>query len=341
VKNAIVLLLLVAVFLSGCIGQPPSTGVGNGLIIKSFSPDFNEVRSGEEITFTLELENIGEKDATDISAEIFGGVHNASGWTFVQPNKAFVKLTDYGISFLRGVNPTLNLKGENYVLTWNVKSPENLRVDNTYTADARIYYDYETSSLSTLRFYSYDYLKSLPSEQFEKLKKEAGVVSSVKTSAPIEVGVSVGARPLIVYGNADSFTLEITLSNAGRGNAFDHSYTVTGAFSAVTGEAILPSQELHTIDVTIDTGGLDMACPSFTATGNKLHDEAVTLIRGSTKTIFCTIRNVNKDSVGNKKDYTVSVDLSYGYYDEASTSIKVLKSETTTTTAPSGGVPGA
>jgi hypothetical protein len=236
------------------------------------------------------------------------------------------------MSTLKGVNPTLNLEGETYVLTWNVKSPANLKVDNTYTADARVYYDYGTSSLSTLRFYSYDYLKSLPTEQFEKLKSEAGVVSTVKTSAPIDVDVSVGERPLIVYGNADSFTLEITLSNEGSGNAFDHSYAVTGAFGAVTGEAVLPSQKLHMVDVTIDTGGLGMTCPGFNASGTKLRNEGVALIRGSTKTIFCTIGGMDKNAIGNKKDYTVSVDLSYGYYDEASTTIEVSKAEETAST---------
>jgi hypothetical protein len=318
----LLILLISVVFLAGCIRQPTAITGANGVIIRSFSPDFAEVRSGERVTFTLTVENVGEADAKEVAAEIFGGIHPDAGWVFVNPTTSFQEKGE-----LKRADPTINLPGEIYDFVWELESPSDLRVDTVYTADARVYFKYSTSTVGTLRFYTYDYLRSLTAEQAEELKKQAGVISVESSSAPVQVSLSVGARPLIVYGDADSFSLQLIISNVGSGSIFNEAYRVT-ATSPITGEITLPLEELFKVDVEIDSG-LTLSCPgindgnSFTGKGNG----TISLIRGKSKTLFCTIQNVNKDVIGNKKDYTITIDLGYGYYVDSSTSITVLKAQ--------------
>lgn len=331
-------LLVVIVALSGCVGQPGTTsGTGAGVVITDFRPDSFEVMSGEPITFTLEVKNVGEADATEVVAELFGGIHEDSGWHFSPDTPARQTVA----SVLRGRG---DLEGEENVVTWMVDSPAGLTINSPYDANARVYYKYAGTYQADLRFYSYDYLRSLPSEDFETLKDQAGVISQQGTEGPIGVQFSVGSRPLIVYGDDDSFTIQIEVTNLGEGNAFDEEFQITGMasmarsgnfvrildsiFSGVTGLSVLPTgnialpyEELNQIDITVNGGGLDMTCSGV----DNLSDD-ITLIRGDSKTVFCTINNVDKDVIGTTKDYKLTVNLGYGYYADATSEIRVMKS---------------
>ncbi len=308
-KEIVPLLLIVGVvFVSGCIGQTKTTGAAKGLSIQSFSPDFEEVRSGEEITLSALIENVGEADATGISVQLFGLNFNEWNLQGDNPKKQ---------SILRKADPTQDMPGESYEFNWNLQSPPNLRVDNTYTANIRTYYKYQTSAVATLRFMSYDYIKSLPADEFEKAKKSAGVVQSTVSSAPISASINVGSRPLIVYSDGDTYSVQLTITNVGNGNPFKLNADYPGYGGP------LDSSDLYYVDVDIDTD-LDLDCSNTldTAKSGELR-----LTRGTSKTLFCTATIPSVEDLGNTKDYTVTVNLNYGYYTDASTKIKVLKAE--------------
>ena len=313
-KKLVLTSLLLAVLLAGCIGQGGKQVIaGNGVIIKSFSPDFEEVRSGEAITLSAMVENVGEADATDVAIELFGLNLGGREWNLISgdnPQK---------LSVLRKADPSLNLPGESYEFSWNLRTPQNLKVDNTYTADMRVYYKYSTSSVSTLRFLTYDYLKSLPSEQFESVKGTSGVKQSQVSGAPITVSMTVGKRPLIVYEDGDTFSLQIIVSNVGSGNAFNSSAQYPGYPDGST----LSSDDLYYVDVNIDTD-LNVDCSPVLGSPKS---GSLRLTRGKSKTMFCTITIPSKAEIGNVRDYSVSVDLNYGYFVDSSTSVNVLKAE--------------
>ena len=314
------LLLLGIVFVSGCINQPPTTKGGKGLSISSFAPDFAEIRSGEPVTISALVSNVGEGDATGVKAQLFGLNMGAAGenkeWTLTSGSSTLPAPPSSGL-LLRKADSSLGLSGENYEFTWTVKSPDTLRVDNTYTANLRVYYKYKTYSTSILHFVSYDYIKSLPTEQFNAEKAKAGVAQSTSSTAPVSVKVSGGNRPFIAYSDdasaPDTFSVQIDITNVDSGNAFDTDATYPTGFS---------SDNLHKVKVNIETN-LDLNCAN---TLGSAKSGQITMTKGQSKTIFCTA-TVEKAKLDNARDYTVNVELDYGYYLDASTKITVLKKE--------------
>ncbi len=326
-KNVLVLILLgLVVLLSGCIGQTTVTvTTSNGLVIESFSPDFSEVRSGEQIVLSMMTENVGEADATGISTELFGLNIGGSEWNLTGGSTRVSKIPG---DILRKADTSKSLAGESFEFTWDLNAPANLRVDNTYTADARVYFKYTSSFISSLRFITYDYLKSLPTDKFEQVKKSAGVVQSEVSGAPIQVSATVGNRPLVVYNDGQQFSVQIMISNAGGGYAFGKTANYPGFPSD---GSTLANSDLHKIYVSINSD-LNIDCSSV-LTGGDAKNGTITLTRGKTKTMFCTITISNKANIPNTMDYALSIDLDYGYYLDSSTSIKVLKVETLGTTS--------
>jgi hypothetical protein len=305
------LFLIGIVFISGCVGQQPTTTKeGKGLSIQSFSPDFDEVRSGEEITLSSLIENVGESDATDISVQLFG--LNLNEWDLVSPDDETQTL-----NILRKADTSLELPGESYEFNWNLESPSGLRVDNTYTANIRTYYIYQTSVVTTLRFMSYDYMKSLPEKDFEAAKSSTGVVQTSVSAAPVSGSINVGNRPLIVYGDGDTYSIQLIIENVGNGNPFNKDADYPGYGGS------LNSDDLYSVYVNIETD-LDLDCSN---TLGNAKSGLVRLSRGSSKTLFCTATIPSMSSLGNKKDYTVTANLEYGYFIDDSTKVKVLKSE--------------
>ncbi len=311
-KNILPLLLLGMVFISGCIGQTPTLKEGRGLSVKSFSPDFEEVRSGEEITLTALIENVGENDADDVEVQLFG--LNLDEWDLLAGDNP------QPLNILRKADTALDLPGESFEFSWNLESPYDMRVDNIYTANIRTYYKYTTSALATLRFMSYDYIKSLPSQDFEEAKDSTGVTQSSVTAAPISASVNVGNRPLVVYKDEDTFSVQLIITNVGNGNPFRPSEDYPGQ---PNDDSTLASKDLYYVDVDIDTG-LDLDCSN--TLGSKKSGE-LRLTRGTSRTLFCTATIPSRAGLGNTKDYAVTVNLEYGYFIDASTKIKVLKTE--------------
>ncbi len=324
-ENFRIFLLVGIIVLSGCLGQPPNGGTGssNGVIIKQFYTDFDEVHGEEPVQFTLTVENVGEADATDVRAEIFGGIHENAGWVFDSSTPSFQSLpTDS----LRRADPSNKIQGESYDFQWIATAP-TLSVDNTYTADTRVYFKYSTSSVLTLKFITNDYIRTLSTAEADKLKKTAGVTSVKTSGAPLQLSATVGNSPLIVYNNVSKYALQFIITNVGSGSVFRPTLGITGSIALVTGQAVIPNTDLFYADMTITTGGLDMTCPGFTLSDTNTLKGSILLSSGKTKALFCKISNVNKDDIRNTKDYVISADLNYGYFVDSSTSIKVLKTE--------------
>jgi len=285
-KNILVPLLLVTlvVFLSGCEVAPSTGGQVAGVVVTSFGPDIPEIYSGDDVTFNLMVENVGEEDATVVQAKLFG---LGTDWTWTK---------NY-----RNVNPTTLLKSQPEFkvpggvgdLQWTTTSPSDLRVDTTYTAAVRVKYDYETTAYGSIKLYHKDYLKTRP-EEAASIMKSSGIESFSVTKAPITVSLTGVARPIVSTGGT-SASIAILIENVGPGTPFD-----------TTEDDMTITVEKFTVGTT--------TCVSAGTTKR--------LPRGGTGSVSCTF------TVPSFTDFTtlpVSVELSYSYFIDASSSIKVFR----------------
>jgi len=287
-KNILVPLLLVTlvVFLSGCEVAPSAGGQAAGVVVTSFGPDIPEIYSGDSVTFNLMVENLGEEDATGVQAKLFG---LGTDWTWT--------------SGYRNVNPTTLLKSQPEFKVpggvgdyqWNADSPDDLRVDTTYTAAVRVKYAYETTAYGSIKLYHKDYLKTRP-EEAASIMRSSGIESFSVTKAPITVSLTGVARPIVSAGGTPA-SIAILIENIGPGTPFSGGTT----------------EDDMTITIDKFTVGTT-TCVSA--------DTTKRLPRGGTGSVSCTF------IVPSFTDFTtlpVSVELSYSYFIDASSSIKVFR----------------
>lgn len=303
-KRALILFsLLFIVYLSGCIGQTSiGRGVATGVIIKSFEPDISEVFSGDSVVFTLTVENVGEEDATNVQAKLFG---LGTDWTWDSGKKT--------IGDLLKSDPQNKIPGGTGDVNWDATSPSGLRVDNTYTVGARVYYTYRTTASGTIKVYSQDYLRAKP-EEAEKIMKSSGIASFSVTKAPISISLAGVARPLIYRSGSQTSTITILIDNIGQGTPYRQTET--------------------DMQITVTKFKVsDTDCLS------KITDSTPRLPRTGQKSISCTFTLPSE--VVEYTTIPIEVQLSYNYFIDSSTTIKVLKTflpeEATTPT--SEGVP--
>src|SRR3989344_8665259 len=93
-KKILILFLASVVVLAGCTSagnQSAATTSANGVIITKFAPDFNELRSGDSATLSLSIQNVGGAEATNLQAQLFGGIGVGTGWA-VTPVAATVDI---------------------------------------------------------------------------------------------------------------------------------------------------------------------------------------------------------------------------------------------------------
>ena len=160
--------LVIIVFLAGCTSQSSQSQTGNGVSITSFNPDLPNINSGSKVSLDLVIENTGEADAKDISAELIG----LDGWN-IQPSRTQIAEN------LLAADPINKFKGGTTSLTWTAISPSN-NFEQSYSISSKVYYTYQTLSSAQLKIDNYEsYFKTLPlaDQKTEKL----GVISQTNS----------------------------------------------------------------------------------------------------------------------------------------------------------------
>lgn len=288
------LLLVLIVSLSGCTiagytlpGQEPvddRDGLAIGVIIKSFGPDIPEIYSEDSVTFTVTVENVGEEDALNVEAKLFG---LGSDWSWTSGKQTIGDGT-----LLKSVSEE-GLPGGIADYQWDVESPPNLKVDNTYTAGVRVYYSYKTTAYGTLKVYNYNYLRANP-ERLDEVMKSSGIASFDVTKAPVTVSLRGAARPFIYRTENQTGSITIMIEKIGRG----HQYNEAEDDRTVTIDKIKVS---------------DTTCKN---------NETAKLPTGGEKSVSCSFTLPAADEF---TTVPVEVELSYNYFVDGSSSIKVLK----------------
>ncbi|MCS7106003.1 MAG: hypothetical protein NZ942_01670, partial [Candidatus Aenigmarchaeota archaeon] len=178
-KYALFLFLLLFIFLAGCIGQPtqPSPKQAVGVVIKSFKPSQSQIYSGQSVSFFLTVENVGEEDAEDVKAVLYGLGTDWSG--------ELNKIKEIGYLQKR----LANFPGGVGDLEWEVTAPENKQIDNC-PASVKVYYKYASKAQGRIKVMSQEYRQAHQGDT-------KGLESFTATLAPVQI--SVGAVQPFTY----------------------------------------------------------------------------------------------------------------------------------------------
>jgi hypothetical protein len=227
-KLSLLLFLDIIILISGCIEQEipiTTTTPKDGVIIKKFWFDNSNIYEGDRAILNIELQNIGEIKATDITAKLFGG------WLSDSSNK--------NIPLLSAAEPEVQIEGESRILKWVLTSP-NVETEINYDIGTRVTYDYSTIYTGMLRLVKDVYLETLTEEERTTLLEKNGVVSSKVTGGPLSVNPVKGRNFIISSGDTDSRPIVFKLTNIGSGYPSDYEVKIddeTGFNSCRTQES--------------------------------------------------------------------------------------------------------
>jgi len=285
-KLMILLSLILIVFISGCGEQVIQTGkVNDGVVIKRFSFDSSRIYERDSIGLNLELQNIGEVEATLESIRIYGG------WNVDQ--------TDLTNKKLSPSIPEVNFEGESRSVRRILNAPD-VTAETTYSFSTRVVYKYETKYTGTLRVATNTYLETLPEDERNSLFESSGVVSSSLTGGPLSV-IPMKGRNFIVSGDEETNpSIVFELSNVGSGYPSNSS--------------TINQDTMYYVKIKSVYGLKNMDCDSY---GSK----SVRLSQGKNRLFNCSFEMTTP--IVNKEDIIFTITFDYYYYVDGTTSITV------------------
>lgn len=233
-KRAVLLIAMVAVALvAGCINQAPTTQVGaNGLVLKNVfvDPPADQLQSGEIVTVTADIENVGSATAHNIVAEFIGATwvpDVASQYTMgdiVLANFANIDEDGDGIpgATLTPPDPNYGLPGQTKTLQF--RFPAKILSEGqkaSFDLKIRVSYDYETSALAQISGYSRERYNSLYQQGKLTPPSTASIPVQVSPNVPVTISV-LGPDKFISnpgyavgYPGYDEYTYQFTFRNVG------------------------------------------------------------------------------------------------------------------------------
>jgi len=293
--NKLIIVLMAAVLIAGCTGQPPSGGpTGNGLAITSFTSDTDSQMSNRTIRLFMEIENQGEsvidhnKTLLYLSGPIGAGMLQ---WEMTEGIRSMAIQRD-----LKPYDPLKDIPAGKDSIRWAIKAPQmDPGQQKTDTFTARAYYDYETKVNGQLVAYSE--AESVATKQ----KGETLETSTfTATGGPISVSVRSIPDPVVITGTDETVTLEITVENTGGGTLYKKDIV-----KSTTSEPDLKYDDLNKVYMAIDAGTLN-ANLQGTCNGEQ------ELIGGKPTALTCDIKVPVRAA---KTNYPIKISMTYGYYE--------------------------
>ncbi|MFH8038415.1 MAG: hypothetical protein QXJ14_00165 [Candidatus Aenigmatarchaeota archaeon] len=195
-------ILMLAMFLSGCISLGGQKAIGVGLVVKSFriDPSTIEARNGQKMYVTLEIQNNGGVQAKNISATLnLGADFQGGGDIDIKPNT------------LAPANPALGIKeGEvaygTATITYNGGEK---RSSISYPVLLRLTYDYSTVVEGLI--------KAVSPEYYRQTKEVGGIQQFTQTSGPIQAEL---VMPTTVIGGDSDIRIHLYLKDIGGGRSY-------------------------------------------------------------------------------------------------------------------------
>ncbi len=283
-------ILVLLVFLSGCIGggggdkEQPVTG-GLGLVITKFQPDMAEVYADDSVTLELEVTNIGEAPAENISATIY----NYNPFT-----------VDRNPQFLGSIDPKPT-KGKPYTADafWTLKAPSDIKMRIPVDVGVRATYIYHTEA--TARYLVID------SEEYKKRMRENLPIPEYYSVCWENVPVKINARELLikVKGGNRTFPVTIEVENVGSGTVMNYNGE-EGYLEKIELEYPTGVNATRDCDFNCSVGG-NLCVLRSSASGEK---EKLRLAGYKRRVYKCTF-NVTNPGIMNTYDFDVRVYYKY------------------------------
>jgi hypothetical protein len=319
-KIIAVLALLFLVPVSGCVfpgfnpfdsKTPPQTGV----LIEDFSPDFQTVRSGEQVTFLMKVKNTGSVTAKDGFAELLGldqAWNGGSGASASKTNEIFpsentCRYDIKGISLLPADADAGTTGGET-TCTWKYVAPQVLPgLTVKAKPSVRFYYTYSSSTVKTITIATREELKSYE-EQGKTLPSE----SSSKTNSPVSIDIET-STPIRTYANSVEFPVVITMKNIGGGTVCAESSP-----NCKKSGSLQDAPDWNKFFVVISLpAGLKFAADSCAPV------EEIIFIGNNPQTISCKLTADIGNQIGISQK-NIEITSTYGYFIDKSTEVNVL-----------------
>jgi hypothetical protein len=297
----IIILILVAVgflvfggqMISGITPGAPVGTVGpgtQGVVIQRFFPEASAVETvageNENFVYTAIIKNLGEVEATNVKAELVGGLG---------AGQVSEELRGRDSDVLAPADPQRNIPGEETTATWALNLPDSLRTDVSYTTTARVTYKYSTVNNILFRVVNREFVRQAAAPGVQQ-PAQSGIISAKTTLGPFSIVAT--SRTTVLAGDSGDIRITYQITNTGGGRAFT---------DAIGDDKIL---------VKVTPIGANLVNPE---TCNNVKHR---LSQGTTKILTCTIR---VSGVTTFTEIPISLELQYNYYVQQSTSITILK----------------
>lgn len=308
-ENIILISLIVLIIaISGCTNFDFNLGgvsyntnpIGRGGInVVSFTTETPTLLPGEEGLFELKIKNTGSVRATNGFAELLGidqSWSRTGGEIFPNENPCRYDVRD--IMLLPKDERTGGLGGE-YVCTWDYKAPKLPLGSVDYDIIARVYYNYSTTSVSTVTL--------VPKEEMKIYVSNGGTVKSdiiSHTASPVKITLTPKS-PIKIYPEGSvEIPVEIKIQNVGGGTIC---LDIGSCKKSQSGGHIWNDLK---IDITLPDGIDNVNCP-----------EEVHVPKGSSQTIGCKLKIT--DDVETVTQKYIKIYSEYGYFIDSGMNIRV------------------
>ena len=200
----VVLVILLAVSVSGCKGKakecPVVVSQTDAIKILSFSPGYEDVPVGGSVRLSMDLQNGGNYEATDIKVDLWS--HPGFGLYDDQQFKPVPTLYPPDLSICS--------EGDAYSVQWNMQAGCDPRES---IVAASVSYMYKSEGWASILLMS--------QQEAERLGGQtSGTGENFPSAGPVQIEIeSLRNQPLIISKNARSFSIRLKIQNTGDGLA--------------------------------------------------------------------------------------------------------------------------
>lgn len=309
-RSYIVMALLASVVIaSGCAGSDTESDYEvsqtKGVVIESFSADPSEVFEGQPVRMRMQVQNIGEREASELKATISNppgletGENGERSWG--GPSGDIVRPQTTGSATLRPPSPDTERAGQKRNLRWSLTAPElSEGVSIPYTFDARLGYRYSTKGITNIEI--------MDSEEFRQSDAQLSVPTVDNSGGPIQLSVSTSS-PIIFEGSDITKDLCVKAENTGSGTPIHLD----------SGSLLNPSEE-HTNKIEVDVS-LTGSKIALDESGNTEKTKDIILYEGGEGAKCFKLKP--QETTDFRTTVPVEITANYGYMQETQTSVKV------------------
>jgi len=317
--------IAVLVAASGCtipgLGGGGATGIGNGIVIQDFSPDFASVQSGDDVQVQVKVQNLGEVKAFNTVAELTGIDVSAWGGGFgAYSSSAAANLGD-----LLPFDKEKNTPGAVRTNIWQLKAPSQSKGINTpYIPIVKVSYDYKTSAQKLITIVDENELRRILQVGTGTLPSE----TSTASAGPLSVEITTGAYEKSTaqqFGFGDNlFPVQIKITNTGGGVVVPPG-TGTSFYGGGFSTSYFGTIQNYPVGIKITPPeGTSFAFGSGFNSVDDCSTGTVTKDMWKGKELIITCELTINSPPTYKESRPILVDAFYRYQSEASTSIQVF-----------------